>query len=53
MLYWIYTQRRNFPSPLNIILPQLSEYSKNLGGDNKCVIFLVAGKKLLKKYSEI
>ena len=24
-----------------------------MGGDNKCVNFLVTGKKLLKKYSEI
>ena len=40
-------------SPLNIRLPQLSGYAKHFNDENKVINFLVADKKLLKKYNEI
>ena len=40
-------------SPLNIRLPQLTGYAKHFNDENKVINFLVAGKKLLKKYNEI
>ena len=39
-------------SPLNIKLPQLTGYAKQFN-DEKVINFLVADKKLLKKYNEI
>ena len=40
-------------SPLNIRLPQLTGYAKHFNDENKVINFLVADKKLLKKYNEI
>ena len=40
-------------SPLNIRLPQLTGYAKHFYGVDKLINFLVADKKLLKKYNEI
>ena len=40
-------------SPLNIRLPQLTGYARRFNDENKVINFLVADKKLLKKYNEI
>ena len=40
-------------SPLNIRLPQLTGYVKHFNDEDKVINFLVADKKLLKKYNEI
>ena len=40
-------------SPLNIKLPQLTGYAKHFNDENKVTKFLVADKKLLKKYNKI
>ena len=40
-------------SPLNIRLPQLTGYTKHITSIDKIINFLVADKKLLRKYNEI
>ena len=40
-------------SPLNTRLPQLTGYAKHFASFDKIINFLVADKKLLKKYNEI
>ena len=40
-------------SPLSIRLPQLTGYAKHFNDVDKIINFLVADKKLLKKYNEI
>ena len=40
-------------SPLNIKLPQLTEYAKHFNNGDKLINFLVAVKELLKKYNQI
>ena len=40
-------------SPLNIKFPQLAGYAKHFYNGDKLINFLVADKKLFKKYNEI
>ena len=40
-------------SPLNIRLPQLTEYAKHFTNIDKVINFIVADKKLLKKHNKI
>ena len=48
-----YRHTNGILSPLNIRLPQLTGYTKHFNDENKVINFLVADKKILKKYNEI